>query len=90
MKYVQKLKEKKMVLMNERGLSKEKFTEKNQVTILALTILDMKYSFNGINSRMETKGKEVSEVERRSIEVRNYPILRIERKRMGKIRTGSQ
>ena len=72
MKYVQKLKEKKMVLMNnERGLSKEKFTEKNQVTILALTVLDMKYSFNGINSKMETKGKEVSEVERRSTEVRN-------------------
>ena len=34
---------------------------------------------------METKGKEVS-----NIDIRNYPILRTERKQLGKIRTGSQ
>ena len=28
---------------------------------------------------METKGKKVSEVERRSREIRNYPILRTEK-----------
>lgn len=39
---------------------------------------------------METKGKEVSNIERRSIDIRNYPILRTERKQLGKIRTGSQ
>ena len=39
---------------------------------------------------METKGKKVSEVERRLREIRNYPILRTERKQLGKIRTRSQ
>ena len=54
------------------------------MVILAIThvMLDMKYSLNGINSRMKTTGKGVSKLGRRSIKITQ---LRREGKVFGKM-----